>query len=77
MTWFGCNAGPAEGEEEGEQAISSREESQVDDPIELLNRMSGNSDRLQDCAKPITPTFEHDGYLVRTNIIFNPAFAIR
>lgn len=63
-----CNAGPEEGEaKEGEQqANSSLEESHAEDPIELLNRMSGKSDRLRDCAKPnlspITPTFEHDGY---------------
>jgi len=55
-----------EGEEkEGEQAISSREESQVHDPVELFSRMNGNIDQLQDCAKPnlspITPGFEHDG----------------
>lgn len=64
-----CNAGPEEGEaKEGEQqANSSLDESHAEDPIELLNRMSGKSDRLRDCAKPnlspITPTFEHDGYL--------------
>lgn len=59
--------GPEEGEEkEGEQANSVREETQTEDPIELLNRMSGKSDRLRDSAKqnlsPITPTFDYDGY---------------
>lgn len=64
---YGRKEGPEEGDaKEGEQqANSSLEESHAEDPIELLNRMSGKSDRLRDCAKPnlspITPTFEHDG----------------
>lgn len=64
-----CNAGAEEGEaKEGEQqANSPLDESHAENPIELLNRMSGKSDRLRDSAKPIlspiTPTFEHDGYL--------------
>ena len=70
---FGCNAGPEGDEKEGEQASSGREESQAEDPIELLNRMSGKCDRLRDSAKPnlspITPSFEHDGYVRATSVL--------
>lgn len=62
-----CNTGPEGDEKGGEQALSTREDSQVEDPIEFLNRMSGKSDRLCDSSSnqnlsPITPTFEYDRY---------------
>ncbi|KAG0566023.1 hypothetical protein KC19_7G032300 [Ceratodon purpureus] len=52
-------------DKEGPQVNSAREECQADDPIELLNKMSGKSDRLRDSTKPnlspMTPSFDHDG----------------
>ncbi|CAK9230129.1 unnamed protein product [Sphagnum jensenii] len=50
---------------EGDQVFTSQEEPQADDPIELLNRMSGKSEQFR-CTgnkniSPITPSFEHDG----------------
>jgi hypothetical protein len=66
-SYSGCNTGPEGDEKEGEQANSIREESPAEDPIELLNRMSGKSDRsAKPNLSPITPTFEHDGYTTVT-----------
>ena len=59
-------------DKEGPQVNSAREECQADDPIELLNKMSGKSDRLRDSTKPnlspMTPSFDHDGYLTATSV---------
>ncbi|CAM6022196.1 unnamed protein product [Sphagnum balticum] len=50
---------------EGDQVFTSQEEPQADDPIELLNRMSGKSEQFRSTGNknisPITPSFEHDG----------------
>ncbi|KAG0609999.1 hypothetical protein M758_7G031100 [Ceratodon purpureus] len=63
---YGRKEGSEGDDKEAEQVNSGREEPQAEDPIELLNRMSGKSDRLRDSAKanlsPITPTFENDGH---------------
>ncbi|CAM6047650.1 unnamed protein product [Sphagnum compactum] len=54
-----------EEEKEGDQVFTSQEEPQADDPIELLNRMSGKSEQFRSTGNknisPITPSFEHDG----------------
>lgn len=65
----GCNVGPEGDEKDGEQANFVREDSQSEDPIELLNRMSGKTDRLRDNStkpnlSPNTPTFEYDLYVI-------------
>jgi hypothetical protein len=60
------SAGSREEGKEGDQVFTSQEEPQADDPIELLNRMSGKSEQFRSTGNknisPITPSFEHDGY---------------
>uniref|UniRef100_A0A7I4EMG6 CRC domain-containing protein n=1 Tax=Physcomitrium patens TaxID=3218 RepID=A0A7I4EMG6_PHYPA len=65
MNKYGRKEGPEGDEKDGEQANFVREDSQSEDPIELLNRMSGKTDRLRDNStkpnlSPNTPTFEYD-----------------
>ncbi len=66
------SAGSREEEEkDGNQVFTMQEEPQADDPIELLNRMSGKSEQFRSSGNknisPITPSFENDGYELARN----------
>jgi hypothetical protein len=61
----GCNAGPEGDEKDGKQASGGREESQAEEPMELVKRMSGRCDRVRESARAnlceMTPGLEHEG----------------
>ncbi|CAK9233119.1 unnamed protein product [Sphagnum jensenii] len=68
---YGRKEGSREEEEkDGNQVFTMQEEPQADDPIELLNRMSGKSEQFRSSGNknisPITPSFENDGMGLRS-----------